>query len=596
MNYTEVFGQLKTNNKYRRKSPHKAVLLLTIIYMYEHDLLSENKIYYDEKLKNTYYNIWNIVLPNEPLFHPDLYMPFWFLQNDKFWHIIPKSGSEERIVEMRNSKSKPSETFIKNNVEYVELDDDLYFLMSIQYGRLPLKKTLLENYTNLSSKDIAELVAVRENTVTSESDTTTGIPNLNNLYIESNGEVPSIDEEKKRILNSLSDDLQIAINISYYTLLKNNIYEREAIKEFFPTVNDLVYNIIKHHLTKNDISPTSYNIFENFLSDLRIELMKDDYTYDFIEKISEAMDFFKNSKRDNITIIEDNNLPVQNDCYITSKNDIKSDYRDNEKIFSEIEIKTHESRKGQPWTSEEEELITLYFNQGKDFEFIANKLGRTEVAIKSRLAKLGLIEYTYGEDQVTYIQQPNQDNNMEPFYVIGSRFDDLGHWLGAIKFWSLNEIISVIKIEEKWINKIVFSAKSHCAARGINYAEYFCDLPTDTLVTDYGLYHFFKAIPATPDIVPDTQHEVIAAQDYFEMPDPSEKNPNKFLHADPKANDFFLFPGDKVRILKEIGQSQGLMGATGIVQYHTYDTLSIIGPFQFFCNREDVELIERKKR
>ena len=55
-------------------------------------------------------------------------------------------------------------------------------------------------------------------------------------------------------------------------------------------------------------------------------------------------------------------------------------------------------------------------------------------------------------------------------------------------------------------------------------------------------------------------------------------------------------PGDKVRILKEIGQSRGLYGATGVVQFHTFDTLSIVGPFQFFCNREDVELIERKKR
>ena len=39
-----------------------------------------------------------------------------------------------------------------------------------------------------------------------------------------------------------------------------------------------------------------------------------------------------------------------------------------------------------------------------------------------------------------------------------------------------------------------------------------------------------------------------------------------------------------------------LYGVTGVVQYHTSDTLSIVGPLQFFCNLEDVELIERKKR
>lgn len=185
---------------------------------------------------------------------------------------------------------------------------------------------------------------------------------------------------------------------------------------------------------------------------------------------------------------------------------------------------------------------------------------------------------------------------MENFYEIGMRFDDMGHWLGHVKFWSLNEVANYIKLEKEWFNKIVFSAKSNCVVRGINYVEHFCDLPTDILVTDYGLYRFFKAIPITPDILPDTQHEVIAAKDYFEMYDPTDKYPNKFLKGTPNANDYFLFPGDKVRILKEVGQSRGLMGATGVVQVHTYDTLSIIGPFQFFCNREDVELIERKKR
>ena len=185
---------------------------------------------------------------------------------------------------------------------------------------------------------------------------------------------------------------------------------------------------------------------------------------------------------------------------------------------------------------------------------------------------------------------------MEPFYVIGERFDDLCHWLGDVQFWSLKEVANMIKLDDDWFNKIVFSAKSHCVARGINYAEHFCDLPSDTLVTDYGLYHFFKAIPITPDILPDTQHEVIAAKDYFEMIDPTKANRNKFIRVAPNANDYFLFPGDKVRILKEIGQSRGLMGAIGVVQYHVHDALSIIGPFQFFCNREDVELIERKTR
>ncbi len=58
-----------------------------------------------------------------------------------------------------------------------------------------------------------------------------------------------------------------------------------------------------------------------------------------------------------------------------------------------------ESRKGRPWTKEEEELVTRYFQQGIDTSAIAVNFGRTEVAIKMRLAKFGLIDYTYSKDE-----------------------------------------------------------------------------------------------------------------------------------------------------------------------------------------------------
>ena len=178
-------------------------------------------------------------------------------------------------------------------------------------------------------------------------------------------------------------------------------------------------------------------------------------------------------------------------------------------------------------------------------------------------------------------------------YSIEDRLENAGHFLGAIKFWSLYEVAGMLKVEGDLFDKVLFSAKLSCAVRDINYEEHFCSLPTDTLVTAFGLCRFLKSIPIAPDILPDTQHDVILAKDYFEIYEP---NNNKFISTNPNANNFFLMPGDKVRILKEIGQSRGLYGATGVVQFHTCDTLSIIGPFQFFCNREDVELIERKKR
>ena len=95
MDYIETFKNLKTNNKWGRKAPHKAVLMLTVIELYEKNILMDNEIRYDETLKSTFLNIWNSVLPDEPLFHPEAYLPFWYLQSDNFWHIVPIRGKED---------------------------------------------------------------------------------------------------------------------------------------------------------------------------------------------------------------------------------------------------------------------------------------------------------------------------------------------------------------------------------------------------------------------------------------------------------------------------------------------------------------------
>ncbi|MBP3195672.1 MAG: hypothetical protein J6N21_01530 [Butyrivibrio sp.] len=57
-----------------------------------------------------------------------------------------------------------------------------------------------------------------------------------------------------------------------------------------------------------------------------------------------------------------------------------------------------ENRSGKPWSSEEEALITDYYNQGQSFYAIAKAVGRTEVAVMSRLGMLGVIDYSYGQE------------------------------------------------------------------------------------------------------------------------------------------------------------------------------------------------------
>lgn len=48
------------------------------------------------------------------------------------------------------------------------------------------------------------------------------------------------------------------------------------------------------------------------------------------------------------------------------------------------------------WTPEQDQLVTKLFNQGIYASHIAQRVGRTSVAVTSRLKTLGLLEYKNG--------------------------------------------------------------------------------------------------------------------------------------------------------------------------------------------------------
>lgn len=60
-----------------------------------------------------------------------------------------------------------------------------------------------------------------------------------------------------------------------------------------------------------------------------------------------------------------------------------------------------ENRSGKPWSSEEEKTISDYYANGHSFFAIAKAIGRTEIAVMSRLGQMGVIDYTYVKQQIT---------------------------------------------------------------------------------------------------------------------------------------------------------------------------------------------------
>lgn len=288
-NYSDKFKHLKPIYHNRRKSPEKAILLLTIIRLHELGLLADNEIRFNTELKKHFLSVWKEYLDSESLFAPDLYIPFWYMEEETFWHVVPKEGKDAVIELMKDRTIKPSENVIKEYVEYIELDEDLHFLMTLPSGRLQLRKSLLTTYTNFSPEDIEKLCY-------EEQRQESAAPKMEELY----NSIKQEKQDKNEILGTskaaiigrffqLEEDVQIEMNIQYYTFLKNNKYIRQDFQTIIPDVFVLFDKITCHKIIPGDLSASLSYSYSEFLRDLKISLIGELNTDDFIDEIEHAI-------------------------------------------------------------------------------------------------------------------------------------------------------------------------------------------------------------------------------------------------------------------------------------------------------------------
>lgn len=387
MDYVEAFENLKANEKYGRKTPHKAILLLTIIEMYETNEISANEIRYNQALVNTFRKVWSRTLPNDTSYYVDAFLPFWTMQNEGFWHFVPVRGKEEILSFFKENNRRPTEGKIKECIDYVELDEDLYFLMSLPSGRSSLKHALLSHYSPLSEEEIDALSESKANDTDNSLAALEEYKNMLNSKNEPN--VSFIQQCSNDKLSGrfyeLNEDVQIQLNIEYYTFLKEHRVERSLIKELFPTVFELYDKISEHPLKKGNVASSLISLYENFLLDLKINLLGVDDTMEVIDSIDNAL------AQLNLQVNDDNVVTEEDEISIVAEDENLQLTEKEESEPSELE----QRRKDIPWTENEEELLLLCFDKGRSLEDIAKVLGRPKSSIQMRLANLGKIEYDF---------------------------------------------------------------------------------------------------------------------------------------------------------------------------------------------------------
>ena len=149
LHYERKFASLRMNAHRRgHSSPHKVAMLLAVIDLMEQGKIPENKIWFDEQLRDAFKTQFEKLASPGDRCTP--HNPFFHLRTEGFWHHHPKIGRQAACERL----SRASPVHIANNIMYAYLDDELYEYLHYSLARELLRTALLRNLNKRDRYDI----------------------------------------------------------------------------------------------------------------------------------------------------------------------------------------------------------------------------------------------------------------------------------------------------------------------------------------------------------------------------------------------------------------------------------------------------------
>jgi len=121
------------------KKPHKLVMLLAVVDLFEKGLIKDNKIFFDSQLIESFSTIFNLIRIKREWNQPA--PPFFHLRTSRFWHHQIISGREIDYKKLTTSGGGSKR--ILDNIEYVYLSDYCFQIMCDKESRQDLKEFLI---------------------------------------------------------------------------------------------------------------------------------------------------------------------------------------------------------------------------------------------------------------------------------------------------------------------------------------------------------------------------------------------------------------------------------------------------------------------
>ncbi len=154
--YSRLFGTLKRAYQ-NGGAPHKPILLLAILKSVESKVITSNRIYITPELIMNFRELWSKLVTTKH--QMNFALPFFHMQSEPFWRIITKPGA---FVPLTSSHSIKSLGSLNENIQYAEIDKELWDLMLNAQTNLTLTKLLLSTYFSESSNVTLEYGELHE--------------------------------------------------------------------------------------------------------------------------------------------------------------------------------------------------------------------------------------------------------------------------------------------------------------------------------------------------------------------------------------------------------------------------------------------------
>lgn len=130
-------------------APHKPILLLSVIEMFEKGLLSTSEVFILPELVASFRSLWSKIVTTQ---HSSTFsLPFFHMKSEPFWKLLPNAGYElwvnsgNRIVGFKN---------LLNAVRCAYLDSELVTFLLDPQNRDVLRLSLLHHYFRTPLSDL----------------------------------------------------------------------------------------------------------------------------------------------------------------------------------------------------------------------------------------------------------------------------------------------------------------------------------------------------------------------------------------------------------------------------------------------------------